>query len=193
MKHFLQQLIALIFFSSLLINTGCKKDNPPPAILPTITQEGKNTVGFTINGDVWVPYASCSGWGANPCGEISAYYGRPWAQQDQISFSFKRKIGDKLSSFRINSPGFGETITTIGNKIDSIRVSYTPEIPSSGGAPDFGYPRPGSYFNVTFLDHQNQIISGNFKFILRGYGTGEELILDNGRFDFKFYACKCSR
>ena len=41
----------------------------PPATLPPITQEGKNTFGCKVDGEVWVPYYKCGGTG-NPCGEL---------------------------------------------------------------------------------------------------------------------------
>lgn len=47
--------LLLLFLTSLFIFSRCKKDNPPPAVLPAATQEGKNNVGFTLNGEVWVP------------------------------------------------------------------------------------------------------------------------------------------
>lgn len=49
-----------IFLTSfLLLNFSCKEDPTKNAVLPPATQEGKNTIGFTINGEVWVPYAKC--------------------------------------------------------------------------------------------------------------------------------------
>lgn len=50
---------------------------------------------------------------------------------------------------------------------------------------------------ITKIDFQNQIISGQFEFILRerkndGTVTDNLITLKDGRFDFKFNACKCS-
>lgn len=63
--------LLLICFVVLSAVNSCKKDPTKNATLPPATQEGKNTVGFTVNGEVWVPYYKC-GFGQNPCGEISA-------------------------------------------------------------------------------------------------------------------------
>ena len=69
--------LVILTLSTLIICfslTGCKKDPTKNAKLPPITQEGKNTIGFTIDGEVWVPYYKCSLMG-DPCGEIHASYG----------------------------------------------------------------------------------------------------------------------
>ena len=41
-----------------LFCTSCKKTSPP-TVLPPITQNGANTFGCKINGQVWVPYYPC--------------------------------------------------------------------------------------------------------------------------------------
>ena len=66
-------LIALATYS-LLASNHCKKDPTSNAKLPPATQEGRNTVGFMIDDEVWVPYYKCRFMG-DPCGEISARYG----------------------------------------------------------------------------------------------------------------------
>lgn len=53
MKSLLKCLPLLI----LLALFSCKKENPNPEKLPPATQQGKNTFGCYINGEVWVPYA----------------------------------------------------------------------------------------------------------------------------------------
>lgn len=66
-------LICFLTIFSLFF-AACKKDPTKNAKLPPITQEGKNTVGFMIDGEVWVPYYECRFMG-DPCGEIHASYG----------------------------------------------------------------------------------------------------------------------
>jgi hypothetical protein len=57
------RLLTLSFNGFLIIlliaNLHCKKSHPPPNILPAMTQEGKNTFGCMVNGEVWVPYYQC--------------------------------------------------------------------------------------------------------------------------------------
>ncbi len=183
-----------LFLATIWISSGCKKNIDPTksAVLPPATQEGKNTVGFTINGEAWMPYAKCR-FGADPCGEISANYSYPFAAQNGIGFQFARFRNNKSSSLTIYTLQTN-SITTIGSKIDSIGVEYAGEN-SNGTDGEYLGPRPGrnSKFIITKIDHQNQIISGEFEFVLlEQNGSGREITLKDGRFDFKFNACKCS-
>lgn len=182
--------IYFLLIVSLFI-AGCKKDSAKNAKLPPITQEGKNTIGFTINGEVWVPYYKCRFMG-NPCGEISATYGESGgAALDAIGFQFARERGSKSSSLTFSSSGIG-TITTVGNKIDSIHITYRDEN-SMGNVGYYTGPLPGSKFIINNINKGTQVISGEFEFILVDQnGDGNTITLKDGRFDFKFNACKCS-
>jgi len=44
----------------IIIASNCHKDKFAPAVLPEATQEGKNTIGFSVNGEVWRPYYKCT-------------------------------------------------------------------------------------------------------------------------------------
>ena len=182
--------IFFLFILSLFF-AACKKDPTKNAKLPPITQEGKNTVGFTINDDVWVPYYKC-GFMRDPCGEVSATYGESGgAAPNAIGFQFSRQRGSKLSTLTFSSSGIG-TITTVGNKIDSILVIYRDEN-SSGNMGYYTGPLSGSKFIINSIDIPNQVISGEFEFVLVDQnGSGNIITLKDGRFDFKFNACKCS-
>jgi hypothetical protein len=185
--------IFFLFILSLFF-AACKKDPTKNAKLPPITQEGKNTVGFTIDGEVWVPYYKCRFMG-NPCGEIHASYGETGgAAPNAFDFNTIKQSNNKFAALTITSSGIS-TITSTGDKIDSIRVNYDDNVLSNDGY--FVGPLPGSKFIVTKIDFQNQIISGQFEFKLReikndGTVTDNFIILKDGRFDFKFNACKCS-
>lgn len=192
MKHkifFYSSILSISFF----FIASCKKDPTKNAKLPPITQEGKNTIGFTINGEVWVPYYKCRFMG-DPCGEIHASYGEAGgAASNGIGFSFSRMRNGKMSSL-IFSSAFA-SITSTGEKIDSIGITFLSEEMSNDGY--FIGPISGSKFTVTKIDFQNQIISGQFEFILRerkndGTVTDNIIKLTDGRFDFKFNACRCS-
>ena len=188
-------LYLFVLLLPLTLTYSCKKNSDPTknAKLPAATQEGKNTIGFTINGEVWIPYYKCRSFG-NPCAEFSARYGvSGGAAPNAIDFAFTRKRENKSSSLSISSSGLG-TITTMGSKIDSIDVSFTAEN-WSGNTGAFGGPYLGgtNKFIVTKIDYQNQIISGEFELVLiEQNGTGNTITLKDGRFDFQFNACKCS-
>ena len=194
MKTLNRILLLPAFCALLLINVTCKKDPTKNAVLPQATQEGKNTVGFIINDEVWVPYANCGGslagsGNANPCGKISARYGIRNPDEIGLSFSFtrKREKAGKSSTLMISSRLIGN-ITSIGEKIDSIGVSFSDE-----NKDDYSRLQPGSKFIITKLDNVNRIISGEFEFILNEYngGSGKPIVLKNGRFDFKMDVCLC--
>ena len=185
--------ITLLLLSSLLFIT-CKKDSTKNAKLPPATQEGKNTVGFTIDGEVWVPYAKC-GFMSDPCREILARYGESGgAAPNGIDFGFTRiRMNSTTSSHLTITSSGGRTITTIGDKIDSIYVIFRGEN-SVGNSNTYSGPLSGSKFIITKLDKEAQIISGEFELILKeNNGSGKEIVLKDGRFDFIFNACKCSK
>jgi hypothetical protein len=186
----MRPFLILILFSPLLVASNCHKDKSAPAILPEATQEGKNTIGFSVNGEVWRPYYKCTLSG-DPCGEISARYDLPFGPKNSIDFSFLRSRNGKLSYLVISAPF--TTITFPGEKIDSIGVTFADEN-RSGNNDAFSGIMPGSNFTITKLDLTNQIISGTFQFILsEDNRSGRTIQLTDGRFDFKFNACICSK
>ena len=141
-----------------------------------------------------MPYAKC-GFMRDPCREISARYGAPGgAATNGIDFGFTRMRKDKMSYLLISSGS--AKITTVGEKIDSIGISYSDNDLSNDGY--FIGPLPGSKFIITNIDFQNEIISGQFELILierknDGTVTNKSIVLKDGRFDFRFNACKCTK
>jgi hypothetical protein len=181
--------LILILFSPLLVASNCHKDKFAPAVLPGATQEGKNTIGFSIAGGVWQPYHKCTLSG-DPCAEISARYDLPLGPKNSIDFGFSRVRNGKLSYLLISAPY--ATITSPGEKIDSVGVTFADEN-RSGNDGAYSGIMPGSNFTITKLDLTNQIISGTFNFILsEDNRSGRTVQLTDGRFDFKFNACLCS-
>ena len=169
-------IIFLLIFS--LFFTACKKDPTKNAKLPPITQQGKNTVGFTINDEVWVPYYKCRSF-SNPCGEILARYGASGgAAPNGIDFGFNRERKDKFSGLSISSAGNG-TITSIGDKVDSVGVEFQDEN-WTGNTGIYRGPVGGdSKFIITKFDPQNQIISGEFVFdLIEQDGSGHIITIN---------------
>ncbi len=114
--------LLLVFMVAI---SACKKDHINNQILPPETRSGKNTIGFSLNGQVWLPYYTCT-LGSDPCGKISARYGTGFGgPANNIDFSFTRRANCKFSFLQI-FPKISSTctITTIGNKIDSLSVAY---------------------------------------------------------------------
>ena len=84
----------------LLLFFSCKKEDGPATALPPVTQEGSNTVGFLLDGQVWVPFGKC-GLMVDPCQEISASYGLPMTDEEHISFQIARENKGKSSALTI--------------------------------------------------------------------------------------------
>lgn len=181
-------LLAAITLSSL----QCKKDkNKPPALLPPITQEGKNTFGCKVNGEVWVPYYKCGGTG-NPCGEVFVDIFRISQNQVPVGINIGpglRYPDNSQSFFNISSPTNSGIFAT-GNKIDSIGFEYV----KPGSIQYFEIPGMdiNNHFIITKLDTINKIISGTFEATLYASAT-DSVKITEGRFDLKFQVCKCSQ
>lgn len=60
-------ILASFLLLWVLVITSCRKERN--ATLPPATQTGANTFGFTIDGEVWVPFSEC-GFGSDPCGKF---------------------------------------------------------------------------------------------------------------------------
>ena len=182
-------LSIIVFTPILLMTINCHKVPSIPKVLPEATQIGKNTIGFVIDGEVWLPYHKCS-FSSDPCEQISARYGGPYAAPGSIDFSFARMRNNKLSYLVISAPF--ATITFPGDKIDSVGVTYSAEN-RSGNSGAYSGILPGSKFIITKLDSVNKIISGTFDFILaEDYRSGGTIELKQGRFDLTLNACICS-
>lgn len=130
--------------------------------------------------------------GQDPCREYSARYGvSGGAAPNGIDFQFARVNGGKSSTLSIPS-ALISTITSAGDKTDSIGVDFQREN-WSGNSGIFGSPLLGSKFIITKIDFQNRIISEEFDLILlEQNGSGKIIELKDGRLDFKFNAYKCS-
>ena len=177
--------LVLLITALLCCSLKCRKDKEkPPAVLPPITQEGKNTFGCKVDGEVWVPYYKCGGTG-NPCGELFTDV------TNSIPVTFTIKIGNKksVSSFFTieTKPGFA--IGSVGNKIDSVILNFQSE--GGGLYYNYNYYNRLEKFEISKLDAENKIIAGTFEATLYKSVT-DSVKITEGRFDLKFQACKCS-
>ena len=179
--------LVLVFFYCLI---GCDK-NLPSQNLPPITEEGKNTIGFLVDGEVWVPYAEC-GFFQNPCMELSVWYGPPHENPNKFSFYAGKRLTNEsiLTSIIVTSR---IPIKEPGNYYDSVSIIFhSDKIDPTTGHP-IKYQKNDMFsgeFNITRLDTVSQIIAGNFNFTLVGKDN-ETIEITDGRFDFKIGACIC--
>jgi hypothetical protein len=159
----------------------CKKSNPDNNGLPAATQEGKNTLGFLLNGQPWTPQ------GNNGTANLS------------IDFDAGINNGIfSLSAYKIinslNRQRFG-----LGIK-DSLNFISVPKIYILGNSTLYGAAYSDDsctfdYFDstinrsgnltITRFDKTNRIISGTFSTTFNKTGCPEIKITD-GRFDMKF-------
>ncbi len=190
MKTQAQYLVVFILSLSFF---NCHKDKPVD-VLPPVTTDGLNTIGFTVNGKVWTPFYKCD-ISSNPCGKLEVKYGLAnGGIANSIFMGFSRKTDNKLvSALQIGSkPDYGGSIkysiTTIGDKVDSVNLHYFAE----DGFREYIGPVPGSSFIISRLDVEKKIISGTFRFLLVGVSNINDTIdLKDGRFDLKMDACEC--
>jgi hypothetical protein len=177
MKH-----ILFILLLPLLINASCKKTvtpNPTPAVeqLPPATQEGKNTFGCLINGNIWVPYKT------DFSRKLEVWYDPTYRNGSlRIIAERKKESVDQSITIAIDSLdhlGY-YSLNFSGSKIyydDVIRNCIYDSF-------DTSVFKMGK-LNITKLDHQNRIIAGTFEFTLFKSGC-DTIKATEGRFDVKF-------
>jgi hypothetical protein len=173
-------LIAFISMSSFF----CKKESGGNT-LPAATTNGANTIGFIVKGEVWRPYYEC-GFLRNPCGKSSVNVASTF-----LNVSFLRERGKKSSQFFITTKDF-KTISSTGEKIDSVFAGFDDENYTPDGVGIYNGPLPGSSYKITRYDTAAQIVSAEFYLILaENRPNADTIIIKSGRYDFKFNTCLC--
>jgi hypothetical protein len=170
----------------LLLTVNCEKDIPSKT-LPPITQEGKNTAGFLLDGEVWVPFVKCR-YFSNPCADIHARYGEPYAGSNEVEILLGREVNELKSSLIITSYF---PIKNSGDYIDSVNIEFLSE---NGDVNLRSFTKSSKYpegnFTITRLDTVDRIMAGTFSFTLRNR-KGKTVEITDGRFDFEMNACIC--
>ena len=173
-------------FLLLLSNTHCKKTPPPPNILPPVTQEGKNTFGCKVNGEIWIPYATCNIFYGERCKELGfQVFQRDTLHKLPISFYLGSKSETDSSSFIIYT--LASNISQTGNIIDSVVLLFF-----KNANQFYHYPpsHASGVFNITKLDSVDNIMAGIFSFTLYD-SNNDSVVISDGRFDLTFNACRC--
>lgn len=167
-------------FSCILLLTSCEKDpykNGEPS-LPPITMEGKNTLGFLLDGKVWVPYQENPGLFTPTMefymdrtvlgGEARLIRGKETNQQ--INFTLDVKNGEDIYYFKKGYIGFEFLNNKKTGWSCNIYKNHTDE----------------SNVKITKLDWTTRIISGTFEFPMMVSDCQDTVSITNGRFDLKF-------
>jgi hypothetical protein len=169
-------LLLLILTSS----SNCKKGSLFGDKLPSATQEGKNTCGFLLNGDVWLPK------GDNGYPNLNFYYDETY-MGGTLGISGYRYEANRRTTFALG----GNNITRTGiYKLNSSSEQLAQfSIDDNSGFCIYEWydtvSNYNAYLNLTKLDKVNRIVSGTFEFALVKPGC-EEVIVTQGRFDMKY-------
>ena len=174
--------VLLIFLNSIFALAQCKNNKPDSNGLPAATQEGKNTLGFLLNGQPWTPQ------GNNGTANLSIYYDE----------TFSAGVFN-ISSYRIlnSSNGTRQRITFYG---DTIQNAQKIVLPSSGkfglifknditscdyDASDTSVKIISGFFDIKKLDKANRFFSAEFDIKFKKTGC-ENVQISQGRLDLKF-------
>jgi hypothetical protein len=179
MKTIKLTLVPILFV--LLCAASCGKDEDNDS-LPPETQEGKNTFGCLVNGELWKngkPTFTSRAYGANLLNNKLTIFSVSGASQSEksIGISISDVTETKIYSFNSskNQATYENYVTSCFYTTDSI--SYTGTI------------------EFTKLDKTNKIVSGRFNFVGKKYSypynqsdeSCDSLIsITEGRFDLKY-------
>lgn len=140
--------------------------------------EGKNTLGFLLDGKVWVPYNPKPGLftptidfgmdGNSLLGEARLIKGTEINQQ--VSISIDLKDGEKYYPVEIRSNVF--------DFLDNKKTGWK--------CNEYLNHSTESFINITKLDWNERIIAGTFEFPMMVSGCQDTVSITEGRFDLKF-------
>lgn len=178
----MKKVITAILILSIFSFAQCKKTNTDSNGLPAATQEGKNTLGFLLNGQPWKPQ------GNNGTANLSI----------DVDFGFNQGVFG-IAAYRIllsnNREYFGIGIrdslnfVTIPSMLTMNKYSIANSRFSTNTCDMSFYDttvfRSGN-LNITKLDKVNRIISGTFNTILFEPNCGDTIKITDGRFDMKY-------
>lgn len=172
--------LTAIAIISIFCFAKCQKEKPDSNGLPPVTQEGKNTFGFMLNGQPWTPL------GNNGTANLSLYYDATFAGG-----------GFNLAAYRIISNGVRQRLTIFGDSIQYAQRIILPNSSKFGAifrndisgcdydVTDTTVKITGGYFDLKKLDKINNIFSGEFEIKFKKTGC-EDVQISQGRFDMKF-------
>ncbi len=176
-----------LIFSLLIISifsfAKCNKDKIDSNGLPPATQEGKNTLGFLLNGQPWTPK------GFNGTSNLSIDYDQG-INNGILGIVAYRTISsfDKTQFILgiVDSLNFKTSPFTLAVKEKSIgALSYSNKNYCDVNHYDTTIYEDGR-ISITKLDRTNRIISGTFAGVLFKQVCGDTIKITEGRFDMKF-------
>ncbi len=157
----------------------CNKDKIDSKGLPPATQEGKNTLGFLLNGQIWKPQ------GTRVAANLSIDYDP----------NFNNGIFS-IVAYNFLTPVSEQFIIGVRDSLNFMNAPFEVSL-NNTSLYSISYNTPCDYFNqlnevqssgrltVSKLDRANRIISGTFTATLSRAGC-ITLQITEGRFDMKF-------
>lgn len=172
----------MVCFFVLFSSTQCKKESTTDSNgLPKATEEGKNTLGFLLNGKPWTP----QGFNGRSNLRINV---DPTYNSGVMSISAYRIVsGNKEEYFSI---GLTDSVGSL-NSPRIFKLSNTSIFRFTYKNDNCNYYSidSGTYVNGTLsiskYDKVNRIISGNFNMAI-AMQTCDTIKISEGRFDLKF-------
>ncbi|UOR05299.1 hypothetical protein MUN82_20495 [Hymenobacter aerilatus] len=172
----------------LCLLTGCEKD--PFNRLPNATQKGKNTAGFLLEGEAWLPEGKFLTSTRNP---VSGFW-RKTPRGSSLGLSFlqvnsakARFSGVDIYLVGIRQPGTYSLQQEPDINLGERRQGYASFFISQP-APSIQYytgPTAPGTVTITRLDTINRIASGTFDLTLLEDGGTRTVRITKGRFDVR--------
>lgn len=181
-----------VFMIFLLLLSGCKSDDPELVFtLPPETQEGKNTIGFLINDQVWVGYGrECTFFGN--CQE--SLEGNFYSTLEGNTLLLRALQLIRRDSKPVVSQHFGISLDNIKDTgvylIDGTRhndvVSFGDDLKGDLHVYQIDSTKTPFSLNITKIDTVANVVSGRFEGILYHHTNKmDSVIIREGRFDLK--------
>lgn len=172
----------ILFFLFLSVSS-CKKykTDSPLDQLPPATQEGRNTLGFLLNGEPWTP----KGWSGGTT-NLSLYYDQSYRGGILTINTYRQLSQDNKQSLGITIDSLQQKGIYNADKNSNLKFAFTDRIKNC----EIDYFDTSIYrmgqLSITKIDKINQIISGTFEIVLYKSDCLDTIKITNGRFDMKF-------
>jgi hypothetical protein len=174
----------------LLSMSKCEREQPEPTFtLPPVTQSGANTLGFVVDGRVWITYGSTCYYGVGGCAtnKVVTYYN---ARRRELSLFTNLTTPKHYESFDLQLDSLaqvGSYQTTI-NPTPGANARAVRSLSFGDKANETYYGsflKPGKgIITITKLDTIQHIIAGTFEGTLRQGNDSTKLVrITEGRFD----------
>ena len=182
-------LLKTVLFLTILLGLSCSNNDDPQEQLPPITQNGANTFGCIINGEVLIPKDGIG---------IPQPRGLTIARRPNKNFiidaaNLKDTSGDRIYIYIYNLTSTGTYSFGLSNGEEDL--TFKPDFPycwvrtfdtTTGGIRYFSNTDSGT-ITITKLDTVNKIVSGTFRLTVFNKDNPHETIeISDGRFDINW-------